>query len=233
MSGQAQVSRSVVWAIGLGIFLVSFLVLFGLGDFGFIAGFFLALLIALLATIVIYLCFGLVDPIKSWGHETAAPSGQAGMSAPQPAPEPEPVTPPKPEPAPEPAAKPIPKPTSEPKSASASEAVSEPKPASAQVAATRDGTRPAGLDGPREGAADDLKMIKGIGPKLERLCNSMGFWHFDQVAAWSADEVAWVDANMKGFRGRVSRDNWVEQAKILAGGGQTEFSKRVEDGDVD
>ena len=36
----------------------------------------------------------------------------------------------------------------------------------------------------------------------------------------------------KGFKGRVSRDDWVEQAKILAAGGETEFSKRVEDGDV-
>ena len=50
--------------------------------------------------------------------------------------------------------------------------------------------------------------------------------------AWTADEVAWVDANLQGFKGRVSRDTWVEQAKVLASGGETEFSKRVEDGDV-
>lgn len=97
---------------------------------------------------------------------------------------------------------------------------------------TNEGTRPAALDEPRSGGADDLKQIKGIGPKLEQLCNTLGFYHFDQIAAWSADEVAWVDANLKGFKGRVSRDTWVEQAKILAAGGETEFSKRVEDGDV-
>ena len=95
-----------------------------------------------------------------------------------------------------------------------------------------EGQKPDTLDAPREGGPDDLKRIKGVGPKLEQLLNDLGFYHFDQVAAWSADEVAWVDANLKGFKGRVSRDGWVEQAKILAAGGETEFSKRVEDGDV-
>jgi len=97
---------------------------------------------------------------------------------------------------------------------------------------TNEGAKPAGLDAPRGGEADDLKMIKGVGPKLEKICNSLGFWHFDQVAAWSDDEAAWVDANLQGFKGRVSRDRWIEQAKTLAGGRETEFSKRVEGGDV-
>ncbi len=100
------------------------------------------------------------------------------------------------------------------------------------VEGTEEGSKPAALEGPRDGKADNLKEIKGIGPKLEKLCNSMGFYHFDQIAAWSADEIAWVNANLEGFKGRVSRDNWVEQAKILAAGGETEFSKRVDDGDV-
>ncbi len=97
---------------------------------------------------------------------------------------------------------------------------------------TSEGKRPETLSSARDGKADDLKQIKGIGPKLEKLCNKLGFYHFDQIANWSADEVAWVNANLEGFKGRVSRDNWVEQAKILAAGGETEFSKRVEDGDV-
>lgn len=95
-----------------------------------------------------------------------------------------------------------------------------------------EGTRPEALDAPRGGAADNLKEIKGIGPKLEKLCNALGFYHFDQIANWSADEVAWVNANLEGFKGRVSRDGWVAQAKILAAGGDTEFSKRVDEGDV-
>ncbi len=92
--------------------------------------------------------------------------------------------------------------------------------------------RPPALEGPRDGKADDLKMIKGIGPKLEQLLNSMGIYHFEQIASWSAEEVKWVDENLKGFRGRVSRDEWVRQAGILAEGGSTEFSRRVGRGDV-
>ena len=77
------------------------------------------------------------------------------------------------------------------------------------------GTAPIKLDGPRGGVADDLKQIKGIGPKLEKLCHSLGFFHFDQVANWTDDEVAWVDANLEGFKGRVTRNQWVVQAKEL------------------
>lgn len=100
------------------------------------------------------------------------------------------------------------------------------------VEGREEGIRPSALDAPRGGQADDLKRIKGIGPKLEKLCNELGFWHFDQIAAWTADEVAWVDANLEGFRGRVTRDQWVAQAKTLAEGGETDFSRRVDDGDV-
>ncbi len=94
------------------------------------------------------------------------------------------------------------------------------------------GTRPEALTEARGGKADDLKQIKGVGPKMEKMCNALGFYHFDQIANWTADEVAWVDQNLEGFKGRVTRDNWVAQAKTLAAGGETEFSKRVEDGDV-
>lgn len=77
-------------------------------------------------------------------------------------------------------------------------------------------------------------MIKGVGPKLEELLNSLGFWHFDQIAAWGAEELAWVDANLEGFKGRASRDEWVAQAGVLAKGGETEFSRRAgEDGRYD
>lgn len=95
-----------------------------------------------------------------------------------------------------------------------------------------EGEKPTTLSAAREGGADDLKQIKGVGPKMEGLLNSLGFFHFDQVGSWSDQEVAWVDANLEGFKGRVSRDSWVDQAKVLASGGETEFSKRVEDGGV-
>jgi len=93
-----------------------------------------------------------------------------------------------------------------------------------------EGTKPMQLDAARGGKPDDLKLVKGIGPKMEKLCNKLGFYHFDQLASWTADEVAWVDANLEGFKGRVSRDEWVAQAKILAEGGTTEFAKKVEKG---
>ena len=75
---------------------------------------------------------------------------------------------------------------------------------------------PGWLDGPRGGAGDDLKKLRGVGPKLEKQLNAMGIYHYDQIAAWSSEEVAWMDSNLKGFRGRVSRDGWVEQAQGMA-----------------
>jgi predicted flap endonuclease-1-like 5' DNA nuclease len=97
---------------------------------------------------------------------------------------------------------------------------------------TDEGEKPQTLDAPRYGQADNLKEIKGVGPKLEQVCFSMGFYHFDQIANWTDQEVAWVNANLVGFKGRVTRDKWVEQAKVLAAGGETEFSKRVDQGKV-
>ncbi|MFP4273943.1 MAG: NADH:ubiquinone oxidoreductase [Paracoccaceae bacterium] len=113
----------------------------------------------------------------------------------------------------------------------AAETRSAPAPASAP-AEEQTGTKPAGLDAPRGGAADDLKKIKGVGPKLESLLHQLGFYHFDQIAGWTAEEIAWVDENLQGFKGRVTRDDWVAQARRLAAGAETEFSKRVDKGDV-
>ncbi|MFS4438815.1 NADH-quinone oxidoreductase subunit NuoE [Paracoccaceae bacterium GXU_MW_L88] len=76
--------------------------------------------------------------------------------------------------------------------------------------------KPETLDGARDGNADDLKKINGVGPKLEALLNSLGFYHFDQIANWTDEEVNWVDENLEGFKGRIERDEWVKQAKALA-----------------
>jgi predicted flap endonuclease-1-like 5' DNA nuclease len=91
-------------------------------------------------------------------------------------------------------------------------------PAAEVPAAAAAGRRPEAMSAPREAGADDLKKIKGVGPKLEELLHSLGFYHYDQIAAWSAEEVAWVDENLEGFKGRVSRDDWVAQARRLAAG---------------
>jgi NADH-quinone oxidoreductase subunit E len=74
---------------------------------------------------------------------------------------------------------------------------------------------PQTLAAPRDGGADDLKLISGVGPKLEGVLNELGFWHFDQIAAWTEAEIAWVDSRLK-FKGRIVRDDWMAQAAALA-----------------
>ncbi|MHA3980270.1 NADH-quinone oxidoreductase subunit NuoE [Halovulum sp. GXIMD14794] len=86
-----------------------------------------------------------------------------------------------------------------------------------EVDKTEEG-RPVGIEAARDGQPDDLKKISGVGPKLEKLLHSLGFFHFDQIAAWTEAEIEWVDQNLEGFKGRVTRDNWVEQARDLAKG---------------
>ena len=83
------------------------------------------------------------------------------------------------------------------------------------------GSKPEGLSAARGGKPDDLKRIKGVGPKLEKLLHSLGFFHFDQIAEWSDKEIAWVDENLEGFKGRVTRDDWVAQARTLSSTGDT------------
>lgn len=109
----------------------------------------------------------------------------------------------KPEPAP-PAAKPV-----------AAKAPAD-KPAKAQAA--RPDGKPELFKKPKAGKGDDLKLIWGVGPKLEKMLNTMGVWHFDQVASWTKTEIKWVDERLEGFKGRPERDEWVKQAKKLAKG---------------
>lgn len=93
------------------------------------------------------------------------------------------------------------------------------------------GTQPTLLTAPREGGKDNLQLIKGVGNVLEALLNETGIYHFDQIAKLSASEVTWLDNSMS-FPGRIEREEWVAQAKDLAEGKVTEFSQRVERGEV-
>ncbi len=93
------------------------------------------------------------------------------------------------------------------------------------------GVAPELLSGPREGQKDNLTRIKGIGLKIEEILNNQGIYHFDQIANWNEENIKWVDKNI-AFPGRVEREQWVEQAKLLAEGKETEFSKRVDAGEV-
>ncbi|MDQ6434445.1 NADH-ubiquinone dehydrogenase [Mesorhizobium sp. LHD-90] len=74
-------------------------------------------------------------------------------------------------------------------------------------------SKPASIEKPD--APDDLKAISGVGPKLEQVLNGLGVWTYAQVAAWGRDEIAWVDDTL-GFKGRIERDGWIEQAAKLA-----------------
>ena len=127
-----------------------------------------------------------------------------------------------------------PKAASKPKAEAKPKTEAKPKaaaPVAAAAAPALEGNQPKGLAAPRGGKADDLKRIRGIGKQNEGRLHGLGIWHFDQVAAWSADEAKWIGGYL-AFPGRIEREDWVGQAKVLATGGQTDFSKRVDKGEV-
>jgi len=95
------------------------------------------------------------------------------------------------------------------------EAAAEPAQEELAEEVSADEAKPELLSEARGGQADDLKKIKGVGPKLEKELNDAGVYHFDQIAGWTAEEVDWADNHLVSFKGRVSRDNWVDQAKEL------------------
>ena len=80
--------------------------------------------------------------------------------------------------------------------------------------------RPAGIEKPA--TPDDLKMISGVGPKIEGTLHSLGIYTFAQVASWKKEERDWVDGYLN-FKGRIDRDDWVRQAAALASGGVEEY----------
>ena len=76
------------------------------------------------------------------------------------------------------------------------------------------------------GPADSLLQIKGLGPKLNTLLDGLGITRFDQIAAWSVEDVAKVDEHLGAFKGRIERDSWIEQAGFLAKGAIAEFEAK-------
>ncbi|MCZ4346118.1 hypothetical protein [Devosia neptuniae] len=90
-------------------------------------------------------------------------------------------------------------------------ATRKPNKAAQKSAARRTGPKPASIKAPRPGGADNLKLIKGIGPKIEASLNELGVYHFDQIAAWSKTNTNWIDKKLV-LRGRIARERWVEQA---------------------
>jgi predicted flap endonuclease-1-like 5' DNA nuclease len=138
--------------------------------------------------------------------EAAPPAAAPVEPEPQPAP---PKTPPAPaepvveaEPAPAPAPEPEPEPTPEPEPAAAP----EPAPAVAK--------------------ADNLQLIKGLGPKLAGLLNGLGVTSFQQIADWTDADIAAIDPQLGAFQGRIARDNFVDQAGYLARGDKAGFEAK-------
>jgi predicted flap endonuclease-1-like 5' DNA nuclease len=236
------------WFIAAAAGLVAAAVALVVGDFDYTSSGFIGL--------VVFLVVGLILGMY-WGPQVAAAPKSTDMPQPIPAPAAEPVAaapamaapavaaPAKAAPAATsvsgpaamftstpPAAPAKPAPTAKPKAAAkpAAKAKAAAKPAAAEAPKGPKVAKPAGpvrLTAPRKSKADDLKEIEGIGPALEKLCNSMGFYHFDQIASWSDADVALVDAEMTNFKGRIARDKWVAQAKIIVSEGLEAFRIRA------
>ncbi len=81
--------------------------------------------------------------------------------------------------------------------------------------------QPPGLDAPRGGRADQLKLIKGVSEAVADRLHAMGYYHFGQIADWTPQEAAWIDANLEGHAGEATAEGWVEQARVLAEEGST------------
>lgn len=215
MKDTAPISQGII-AVAALFGIIAAGVAFVLYEYGLFGSVFIGGVVAVIAAIV--LALGWREPASRpntaeapVAEKPAAPAPVAeapaavAEAAPAPEPTPEPAPAPKPTPAPEPVAE--------------------------APAASDDGT-PKFLSAAREGGPDDLKQIKGVGPKLEKTLHEMGIYHFDQIAEWGPKEQAWMDDNLAGFKGRATRDEWVPQAKTLAAGGTTAFSEKVDKGGV-
>jgi predicted flap endonuclease-1-like 5' DNA nuclease len=93
-------------------------------------------------------------------------------------------------------------------------ALTEPR---AAEAASRP-SQPKGIASPRGGTPDELQQISGVGPKIELTLHRLGIFHFAQIAGWTTEEAQWIDDHLK-FKGRIARDEWIKQARQLAGRG--------------
>ncbi len=151
------------------------------------------------------------EQVSEPGPETERAEIPAG--APEPMPEPEPaMVASLPEAAlPPPVPPPVPAP------------IAEPAPVMARQAELP-AMRPLTLPGPRNGVQDNLQRIRGIGKKNEELLNSLGIYHFGQIAAWTPAEARWVARHM-AFPERIERDDWIGQAIIIATGGDPGLTK--------
>ncbi|MBQ2260451.1 MAG: NADH:ubiquinone oxidoreductase [Loktanella sp.] len=189
----------LVFVVGTGVALVMF-------DFPLVSAVFVGAVVAGIA--VVALAVGWAPPRDDAAVTKAATPAEtpspAAVTTPDPVAEPTPAPTPVAEPAQAALADPTP--------------VATPDPVAAAPAKPAASGKPAVLVAPRDGGADDLKLLKGVGPKMEMALNGHGIYHFDQIAAWTPAEQAWVDENVDGVKGRATRDDWVAQAKALIAG---------------
>ncbi|MFN3663928.1 NADH:ubiquinone oxidoreductase [Yoonia sp.] len=210
MKTTAPIWMGIAAIAGL-VFIVATGVALVLYDFSISAAVFMGVIFGGIAAIALY--FGWRPPLEPLGEKqadaTTAPDPVAPpVVAPAIVPEPAPTAIAEPEPAPEPAPEPIAEPTS----------VATPDPVAVTPATPSASGKPPVLPAPRAGGADNLKLLRGLGPKMEQTLNGHGIYHFDQIAAWTPAEQAWIDENVEGVKGRATRDGWVAQAKTLIAG---------------
>lgn len=204
MAGMSNdLCRTVGLALGAALALVLLIAL--TGPLGFLGALIVALLIggALIVGLNRFVCEGAAGqgPVQGSGRETreavAAPAGEMQPQAAAPALE-------------APVAEVPEAPVVEAAATQADAPASDPAPEARSSAAADE------VIGTASGPADDLKQLKGVGPKLAQALEEAGIRSFAQIAAWTEADVAWVEENVKGARGRIGRDGWVAQAQNLA-----------------
>ncbi|ESY21835.1 MULTISPECIES: protein in NADH-ubiquinone oxidoreductase complex [unclassified Mesorhizobium] len=130
-----------------------------------------------------------------------------------------------------PAAKPTPAKPAATKPAAAKSAAAKPaasKPAAAKAAPKTAASKPAAVPkkaAPAAGKADNLRRLIGIGPVNDKLLKGLGVTTYAQIAGWTAADVKRIEDTLN-FDGRVAREKWVEQAKLLAAGDEKEFARQ-------
>lgn len=175
----------------------------------------------------------LATSVEAEPDQTAEPEAEPQIQTAKPAPAPAPEPDPKPKRVPK--AKPKPKPEAEPElpfetspTAEAAEAPAEPETPASEPVAAPSAAQPAApesapetapgqpklYDAPSDGPRDNLSALNGVGPALQSRLNRLGIYYFHQIAAWTEDEAAWVDEEIRG-QGRILREDWSGQARNL------------------
>lgn len=154
----------------------------------------------------------------------AEPAAKAAPPAPKPAAKPKAAAKPaaKKTAAKEPAAKPAVKSATKAAAKPAAKKTAKPAPAAAVIPEEPTVPPP---PAPKTGA-DNLQLLKGVGPKLVVLLNGLGVTSFRQVADWTAADIAAIDPQLGAFQGRIARDNLVDQASYLARGDKAGFEAK-------